>query len=203
MKPFIIGIAGYAGHGKTTFAKALQAKLLEHGWPADAVQCVSFAGLLKRSAAAAIGMTERELAEMKNLEHPYAGITVHLPGRTISLTFREYLQLYGDEAHRKIFGEDFWVHALPPMPGIAIIDDVRYPNEVAILDCLMVVHRPGFPVPSTGHESEKWAEHFRGEADYLIWNNGPLEALTDRASAAVSLFLHMTGEIGRNNGEAT
>ena len=51
---------------------------------------------------------------------------------------REFLQNYGTEAHRDVFGEDFWVDQLLPMDlwqenfneaDFAVIIDVRFENE--------------------------------------------------------------------------
>jgi hypothetical protein len=58
----------------------------------------------------------------------------------VSMTGREFLQNYGTESHRDVFGPNFWVnHLLPIKNGplaekfdnadIGVITDLRFPNE--------------------------------------------------------------------------
>jgi len=136
----IIGFHGRLGSGKDTAAERL----------AQIVDCdtefVSFAGKLKASAAALFGIPVESWQEWKNdpdvrfvVEHKKA------PTRHIAdLSAREILQRYGTEAHRDIFGDNFWVdQALgdPPMSqGLAnmmymkheltLVTDARFPNEL-------------------------------------------------------------------------
>lgn len=127
----VIGLHGRIGAGKNAAAKRLA--LL---YP-DVVE-VSFAAKLKLSAAALLGCTVDDLERWKNNRD--ALVEVHdgtrLGGRQ---TVRSFLQRYGTESHRDIFGEDFWLDAALPLeaqlaPGgydnaLYVVTDVRFPNE--------------------------------------------------------------------------
>jgi hypothetical protein len=179
-------------HGKSTLA----ALLLENIWAiakaqgSDVpVQRVSMAGKLKESAAALIGITPEVLDGVKGFDMAHGGITITLPGQTVCLTFREFLQRYGDEAHRRVFGEDFWVRALPPMPGVSIIDDIRYPNELAVVDTHIAIVRPG-KWGDDGHPSEAHAAAFWEGSDIQVNNNGTIEDLATAANGIAQIILY-------------
>jgi hypothetical protein len=106
----------------------------------------SFAAKLKASAAALLGLSLEEMERMKRDDHMPA-VSLHDPERSISgmgyrnFTMREFLQRYGTEAHREIFGEDFWVTQTLPeydpayTEKLVVITDCRFPNEAErILD---------------------------------------------------------------------
>ena len=63
---------------------------------------------------------------------------------THRISGRQALQRFGTEGHRNVFGDDFWIDALLPVrddwiknfrpmlgpePDIAVVTDVRFPNE--------------------------------------------------------------------------
>lgn len=101
------------------------------------VERVSFADLLYRSAAASLGVTVAELQVWK--ADPRVVVTVSKPGpksigwtrELANKTVREYLQSYGTEAHRQVFGTDFWVDQvdLSHEGRIVMVTDVRFENE--------------------------------------------------------------------------
>ncbi|RLC98015.1 MAG: hypothetical protein DRI46_12050, partial [Chloroflexi bacterium] len=107
----LIGIAGPAGSGKDTFANAAARAARAHD---EWAVVDSFAAPLKRSAAVAIGVPEEILLDHKRrgkmtvMIHNEDGITQY----SHKLSVRKYLQLYGTEAHRDIFGDDFWIKNL-------------------------------------------------------------------------------------------
>jgi hypothetical protein len=116
----IIGLTGRAGAGKSTVAEYLSR---EYGFE----RC-SFAAPLYESAAALLGCTVDDLKRWKN--DPKMGIAI--VGGPTAMTIRQFLQRYGTEAHRDIFGEDFWSER----PWINwtldsrwVFDDVRFDNE--------------------------------------------------------------------------
>ena len=127
----LIGMTGRATAGKDTVFRRLRAML-----PETEVVRASFADALYDSAAAALGVTREELALWKN----DASVVIQVrdfsrPGGRIEteLTVREYLQRYGTEAHREVFGEDFWVKALDLSHAerLVVVTDVRFENEAA------------------------------------------------------------------------
>jgi hypothetical protein len=147
-KPIIIGIAGYAGSGKSAVAEML---IKEHGF-----QRIKFADGLK-DMLRALGLSEGWIeGELKETPSPlFLG---HTP--------RHAMQTLGTEWGRQCIGEDFWVHywtmrvrgriATTSGPKI-VVDDVRYPNELAAVEKfsgrLWWVSRPGVR-PSSYHSSE-------------------------------------------------
>lgn len=120
----VIGLAGRAGAGKNTVASRIEEVSGEF------VNAISFAGPLKRSIAATLGIDERDVDAFKDSPSPfvYAYVTSYKP-RVFSM--RQLLQNYGT-ACRETFGEFFWVEmALGDLrPGMTnVFTDVRYPNE--------------------------------------------------------------------------
>lgn len=165
----IIGLTGKKGAGKNAVAK-----LLALHAPKKVVE-ISFAAKLKDSAAVLLGCTVADLENWKN--EPSRIVTTGqlvdglevVPDRT--QTIREFLQHYGTEAHREIFGQDFWVDAALPLDGaragatityddaMYVVTDVRFPNEadrVAELDGIIVqvVGPPEIEQSGDGHASE-------------------------------------------------
>lgn len=142
----IIGFTGYAGSGKSTAAQIL---IRKHGFT-----LVKFAGSLKQMARC-LGLGEREIeGDLKEVPHPL------LCGKSP----RQFMQLLGTEFGREMIGQDLWVRVA--MAGAAraldqggrvVIDDVRYPNEVAAIRDMggrvLRISRPGVG-PVNGHTSE-------------------------------------------------
>lgn len=145
----IIGLTGRARAGKDTAAGIIIEWAKEHG--ADFIIRQGFADLLKLSAFRALGGSpDVPLAEAvrfcDELKQDGGDLEVTLPTepldpiRSYALTGREFLQRYGTEAHRDVFGTDFWVDALfahveanGPDFGydLLVIPDCRFDNEVA------------------------------------------------------------------------
>src|SRR4051812_41564969 len=124
----IIGLNGRMQSGKDTTAQIL-ARLFEN------VERGAFADKLKDSAAAALQIT-REQLEFLKLD---GKIQIIGPGWAQTITGRQYLQFYGTEAHRNVFGNDFWVEQVFDKPvtdgTILVVTDMRFPNEIAgVLD---------------------------------------------------------------------
>lgn len=120
----IVGLHGRIGAGKNEAAKRL-------AFMSPDVVEVSFAAKLKESAAAALGCTVDDLERWKN--EPSA--RVYCPGPHADYqTVRSFLQRYGTESHRDVFGADFWLDAALPIDAIYtdsvyVVTDVRFPNE--------------------------------------------------------------------------
>lgn len=130
----IIGLSGYAQSGKDTVA-ALIAEQIE-----GSVETVAFADLIKVSAARSLGVLRhpddvglravRRWADDFKLAHNVqitdkAGNVLH------ELTGRSFLQRYGSEAHRDLFGPDFWVDQMDwnRSCDVLIFTDCRFANE--------------------------------------------------------------------------
>lgn len=106
MKPGIpIGLAGFAGAGKdTTFDRlvAIGGEKFERHSVADP---------LKESIAALFDVTLDQLEAMKRSESAHVMLDGgrEAPEGSISMSMRKFMQRYGTEAHRDVFGEDFWL----------------------------------------------------------------------------------------------
>jgi hypothetical protein len=185
----IVGLVGKKSSGKDTAGAFL---VDDHGFIRH-----SFADALKQSAAALFDVPVETWDELKNNEA--AHVTLHGPGISNSgvvpwaaLTVREFLQRYGTEAHRDVFGGDFWVKVAraamlktlmqggdDPMhaPSI-VVTDVRFPEEAQTIRDLggMIVRvvRPEVEVGDT-HASEVVQESI--EANFELWNGGTIADL--------------------------
>lgn len=187
----IIGLAGAKESGKNTAAKFIA----EQFGSIYEITEWSFAAKLKQSAIAAItGIVlpvEDAVAACDDLktDSVFQG-KVFDPSEgedyvvaEYSFTGREFLQWYGTEAHREIFGSDFWIDAVMnrlPNPDrwvasedndlkalaqkewdrrIDIITDVRFQNEAeAIQDRggdVIKIARPEVESSGDTHASEK------------------------------------------------
>lgn len=197
----IIGLAGAKESGKNTAAKFIAEEFSEYE-----IYEHSFAAKLKQSAIAALcgqvlSPEDAIIAcdELKIDSTFYGKVFDPSEGEDYVIaeyqfTGREFLQWYGTEAHREIFGQDFWVdQVMDNVPNsvtgfgtkeewnnrLDLVTDVRFPNEAtAIQDHGGKVFRINrTEVENTGdtHASEKpldldlvWAE---------IDNNGTLDEL--------------------------
>lgn len=118
--PKLIGLNGKARSGKDTTANQIGAWCGQHEFT---VAKQGFANKLKISAAHALGIFEDEITFCNNLKGDYerGSIQVRMANKAegpnavaSQITGREFLQYYGTEAHRDVFGYDFWVDAILP-----------------------------------------------------------------------------------------
>lgn len=134
----LVGLCGGIAAGKdTTYLRAKE--IYGHQY---SVERIGYADKMKESVSALFGVTNTFIeSEKRNSE---ALVILSSPailedGRAtndeLSLTFREFLQRYGTEAHREIFGDMFWVDAALPMDfdhsgKIVIVTDARFESEL-------------------------------------------------------------------------
>jgi hypothetical protein len=143
----IIGFCGKKGSGKDTAAKYL---VENYGYTR-----VGFADNLKKSVAALFNIPIEWVDEFKDdLGHSLPRVEVivdvcgsegtsHPDHHQYSFSWREFLQRYGTESHREVFGYDFWVDQVLPYHPMSVagwdefvgqnlaISDARFDNEVA------------------------------------------------------------------------
>ena len=176
--PVLIGLAGYAGSGKSTVATMLYE---EHGFAR-----ARFAGPLKAMMAALLkdsgadDETIHELIEGANKNHP----SIWLNG----ISPRVAMQTLGTEWGRVLMGEDFWIELAarkierfrrryPSVP--MVFEDVRFVNEADLIRAkggiVLRVDRPGTG-PVNTHASDAPALAIDGR----IVNDGPLSVLAAR-----------------------
>lgn len=194
----LIGLTGRTGAGKDTVHQML-AEIYGAECP---VERRSFADPLYESAAAALGVTVDDLRRWKN--DPDVRVDIRRKGLVdpgTSISVRQYLQRYGTEAHRDVFGSFFWVDALD-LRGhrgrIVAVTDVRFPNEaVAIIQAGGTVVRViGPDVGPARHASE---EPLPGEVvDHVIFNaarNDDRVYLRRQVTSLVSRIRRSNGEM--------
>jgi hypothetical protein len=174
----LVGLCGLKNSGKDTVGAYL---VKNHGFERRA-----FADKLKESAAALFDIEPWQLDEWKN----DPGFTVQIrqlrttkTPKQSHMTIREMLQRYGTEAHRDIFGEDFWLDATLPVQGFyagraIVVTDCRFENELERITLLgghtVYVDRPA-PLEENPHRSESVLL-----ADYTLVNDGTIEELYQR-----------------------
>jgi hypothetical protein len=117
--PFVIGLCGLAGAGKTTAAR-----FMEEEW---AFERISFAGPLKAMCMAVLSLSQSH------------GPLKEVPDESLcGKSPRQFMQLLGTEFGRELIGPDFWVRqwraavekeCLIEGRGLIVADDVRFPNE--------------------------------------------------------------------------
>lgn len=179
----LIGVHGKAGSGKDTSYQFIKEWAEEQGRP---VRRDAFADRLKWSAARAIGFegTLEESVEVCNqLKQPGWQIIVMEPdGVHHPITGREYLQLYGTEAHRDVFGADFWVDQVLDrhmFDELLVVTDVRFPNEAEAIRQsggeIWQIVRPDTEIAESAHASE--APLHTHLIDRVIVNVGDLDDL--------------------------
>lgn len=184
----IIGLCGAKQSGKDTVGAYLVKK---HGFEKRA-----FAYTLKKSFAALFGIPVGVLEELKNDPSVRLEFTRHrLKGFNVpesSLTIRELLQRYGTEAHRDVFGEDFWLdQTLPPGKYFSqniVITDVRFNNEAERVRLMggFVVNLIRPLSAKDVHASEEGIEP--NIVDYEIENDGTIPSLFGKVDAMMHHF---------------
>lgn len=194
MSLIVIGLTGVAGSGKTTVAE-----ILREEWGAERRP---FADPLKRmlrrlledqgvGLADACRMTSGDLKEIT---------TEYLGGRTP----REAMQTLGTEWGRALAPTlwiDAWRRGLEKLALesgaddeelVVVVDDVRFPNEVAALRAfggtIVRVERPGSGlVGAAGRHASEYAD--LGVPDVLIDNGGDLRRLRGAVNALAAKFI--------------
>lgn len=180
----IIGVNGFKGSGKDTIGDYLQQ---EYGFERK-----SFAAKLKESAAAIWEIDPIKWEDWKNdpnmrvmiyradpfdpIEVSYEGEEQDYYANTISV--RTFLQRYGTEAHRDVFGSDFWVDyglkGINPNKGY-VFTDARFENELAAIK-----EKGGYNIRVVRGEDKSDDTHVSEVAppphliDYQIENNGTI-----------------------------
>lgn len=207
----IIGVTGPARAGKGTVARMI-IDLVHEVAPRLVVKREGFSDRLKLSAARALGFDPGDVAEaialMDDLkvggfvvadlgwrESPTAS---RLASRRI--TGREFLQRYGTESHRDVFGADFWTERVLPDPyapragrpdhfDVLVIDDLRFVNEAERIKAsggvIWRVERE-HTIVETAHVSEAGLPAYL--VDRVIDNTGDLDALRVATSEALAFL---------------
>jgi len=173
----ILGLNGLKGSGKDTVAAYL---IKEYGFERRA-----FADPVKKSLAGLFGVPYHKIDVYKN----DPGIWVELTNggnerlMNLPLTFREFIQRFATEAHRDVFGQDFWLDYTMPKNAFysgrkIVVTDVRFSNEAKrVHDCggsVIRIDRPDVDVGDT-HISE--APLDPKLVDFILHNDRGLDEL--------------------------
>lgn len=188
----IIGLSGKKSSGKNTVGEYLER---EYGF-----QCISFAAKLKESASALLNVEQHHWESWKNQDIEVMVIRRGASVPFVRHTARTFLQRYGTEAHRDVFGDDFWVdallgdkrqaletedgHIVGYIPNDKIqrnnyaVTDARFDNELRAIRQLggknIYIERPGTDETDT-HASE--LKPSPDLIDVTLYNTGPLDFL--------------------------
>ena len=178
----LIGVHGRLGSGKDTVFQRAEQVRGSLGLPKP--ERLAFADKLKDSACAVLGITRDQMEDMKRDEKFVLTWNVQLDqlypeeiGTEPYMTMRTFLQRYGTEAHREMFGDDFWVKATLPdgfdhTGRLVMVTDVRFPNEafrITELGGFVVEVTDGQYIDTYEHASEKPFD--REMIDYQIVND--------------------------------
>lgn len=176
----IIGINGRMLAGKDSFAQIF-ADIYEN------VERVAFAAKLKESCAALFNVSLAELEELKveedvRLVASWDGELDFYSFDYQPLNFRQLLQRYGTEAHRDVFGDDFWVRQLLDnvidAEKFVLVTDCRFPNEAEAIKnrggLVIRIVRPDQDDHGDRHASE---QNIDALVDYFVVNDGDLPKL--------------------------
>ena len=180
----LIGINGFKGVGKDTAGAYLVEK---YGF-----ERLSFAAKLKESASALFGFSGPEIwDELKNEDGSIVFFSEH--GNAFhAIGFREFLQRYGTEAHRDIFGQDFWVdYALKGIDPNKdyVFTDARFENElrrIRLLGGYNIKIERFNTTPTDDHPSEVEAPY--GLIDVIVPNNGSYYDLYNSLDDAIKFL---------------
>lgn len=192
----IIGLTGAAGSGKDTVCGFALEWCEEHGLNAERL---AFADPLKISAAACFGIPAERALEFCNwLKQPgrYV-IAAQLEGHHNTrsddpqqrVSGREFLQFFGTEGHRDVFGSEFWVEVTERKLAeyaetdldVVFLTDPRFDNEADMIHAhdgaVWEVVRPGQSKVEAHASEAGLPEH---KLDFGIRNNGTLDDLRDK-----------------------
>jgi len=216
--PVLIGLHGRRGSGKdTAFAHIAE-------WAEGrGLTCArrGFADKLKHSAFLALGfhIAESDALVLADDLKTMGEITTVIPQQSVIYTIsgRKFLQLFGTESHRDLFGDNFWVDALLPdgfinawpkdfdgplhrpawhrnfdFADICVITDLRFENEAQRVHDLggtvIEIDRKAVEI-GDGHASEiRLPDEM---IDLTIDNNGSLADLSREVKTNMTAEFHM------------
>lgn len=157
----------FADRLKISAARAL-------GFQGPNYECIHFCNDLKYAATIDIKWNQEALDASPSVTDSWSGW---------SLSGREFLQLYGTEAHREVFDPDFWISQVIDIDrgilDLLVITDVRFPNEAEAIKAeggqIWHILRDG--AGAGDHASEQALDP--DLIDCFIHNDGTLEELED------------------------
>lgn len=217
----IIGITGYAGSGKDTFAHAVQYVTSKYPVPEHMTDLTDIFRVSHklgspweiRKYADGVRDVARMLAPgigFDTWEEKFKNMPPEWSANGVPMTVRQFLQKVGTDAMRDGLHQDVWVnylmakyiptgftHEKPFTYPSWLITDVRFPNEVAAVkqrDGIIVrVDRAGVGAVND-HVSESYIPQI--EADYVVNNSFTKRELIDEANKLLTYVKERTARHG-------
>lgn len=217
----IIGITGYAGSGKDTFAQAIQYVTSTYPVPEHLTELTDIfriSGKLGskwqiRKFADGVRDVARVLApgvRFDSWEEKLKNMPPEWSTNGVPMTVREFLQKVGTDAMRDGLHPDVWVNYLmskyfangftleqPMVYPSWLITDVRFPNEVAAVrnkgGIIVRVDRSGV-APVNSHVSESYIAQI--EADCVVNNSFTFRELIEEANKVLAYVKERTARHG-------
>jgi hypothetical protein len=202
----LIGINGFKGSGKNTAAKFIAQWASNRDLVTVERAFADFMVLsMMRSYGLATNMNDARV--IYDSFKVNGGILVEVPDQMISVEIsgRQAAKWFGTEAHRDVFGEDFWVDQILPfkdwqttfwisekgdLADFAVVTDVRFANEARrIRDLGGVVWNIDRGIQGDGHGSEQPLP--KELVDLTIPNRSTLEALEVEINSEMTANYHM------------
>lgn len=194
----LIGFAGGIKAGKDTCYERIQEL---YGDEFEVTQ-LRYAENMKKSICGTLGITMEELEVAKRAKESH--VTFEMDDLVLHMSFRDFIQRFGTEGHRDVFGIDFWVNQTLPLDydhsgmKIVCVTDLRFPNEV------QRVKDAGGIVVYLEHEDEDRTESEKKhasetlvtakDADFVIDNykrNDNFQSLDEQLQNIVDQELHV------------
>jgi len=186
----VIGFTGRKGAGKDTAAQYFVGK---YGF-----KRVAYADVLKEAVAELYDVPVEYMDKYKNDRR--ARVRFEVQHETIlgaydhmhDMSLRTFLQRFGTEVGRNIFGPSFWVDQLKrrmdegTMRDNYVISDVRFNNEVTLCDYVIEIVRNTVQGPDV-HVSEQGLDEEL--VHFIVVNNGTIEDLHRRLEACFTEML--------------
>ncbi|HAR43493.1 MAG TPA: hypothetical protein DCS07_12815 [Bdellovibrionales bacterium] len=193
----IIGLAGKAGTGKTTFAK--------HAISVFGGTKIALGDAVKEEAAEFLDSclvayeqqhlygTQDDKAEifsvlvgdwlqtdyrLRKILNPYT----EFDGNSVSMSYRQLLQLWGTE-YRRAQKESYWAdkgkEKILATEGLIFVDDIRFPDEAEMIQdlggVLIRIERPGGPFISTPDHPSETSLDGCNMFNWTLFNGGSLD----------------------------
>lgn len=181
----LIGLTGYAGSGKDTFAKSLK---LRGGF-----ERVGFADAVKEMALVLDPLLFFDTVHSGHDLLPLSTVVKSIGWEEAKKIpdVRKYLQVLGTDAVRNIIGSDAWIRAAEAKVvghlregRNVVLTDVRFPNEAAFVQgyggIVVKIIRDGVE-PVNSHISDTGVDDIK--VDQIVFNNGTVDELGEKASA--------------------
>ena len=158
----IFGINGQIAAGKDETGRRI-INMLPGG---TTYRKIAYADMLKLSFRAFFNISDEQLELLKREDNAFIEIHSLYDGGVgqvhSRMSFREALQRFGTEAHRKVFGQSFWVDmTFPPdykeKYDMTVVCDVRFPDEAERIKELggKIIRVLDGPLKESDHPSEQ------------------------------------------------